>query len=91
MKVKKLPSWPDPMPEYDLLLYTSSNAGSLISDWPRAFGALGPMNNQLWRERLEGTTVTAVTVICDQWLLELQPNVVRWHPLKSGIDEEMES
>ncbi len=66
VKVKKLPSWPEPMPEYDLLLYTSSNAGSLISDWPRAFGALGPTNNQLWRERLEGTTVTAVTVICNQ-------------------------
>lgn len=90
-KVKKLPSWPDAMPEHHLLLYTNSNAGSLIFDWPRAFSTLGPMSDQLWRERLVGTTVTAVTVICDQWLLELRPSVVHWHPLKSGIDEDMVS
>ncbi len=83
-KVKKLPSWPEPMPEYELLLYTNSNAGSLIFDWPRAFSALGPLNDQLWRERLVGTTVTAVIVICDQWLLVLRPGTIASYPLEAG-------
>jgi hypothetical protein len=87
-KMKKLPSWPDPMPQYELLLYTNSNAGSLIFDWPRAFGEVGPLNDQLWGEQLRSTAVTAVSVICSQWLLRLQPDSVNWHPLRSGIEEE---
>ena len=73
-KVKKVLTWPDTLPEYVLLLYTNSNAGRLINDWPGVFSTLDLINDRLWTEQLLMAKVSAAAVICDQWLLMLEPN-----------------
>ena len=72
------------MPEYSLLLYTNSNAGRLIHDWPDLFSALDPMNERIWTELLVGSKIVEVAVICDQWLLVLKPGIVSSYMLEAG-------
>ena len=83
-KVTKVPTWPAPMPEYSLLLYTNSNAGRLIHDWPAVFIALEPMNERVWTELLVGSKIVEIAVICDQWLLMLKPGTMLTYRLEAG-------
>jgi hypothetical protein len=82
MKARSVRNYPDPVPEYVLLLYSNSNAASLIFDWQRAFPNVGPANERLWKSLTR--SVTSIAVICDQWLLVLKPRSVVSYPLVSG-------
>jgi hypothetical protein len=85
-KSRAINAYPNRVPEYALVLYTNSNAGMLIYEWPRVFGGLEPMNERVWKEVTPH--IKTIAVICDEWLLVLDPGSVFSYPLKSGVKEE---
>ncbi len=88
-KAQKIRSWSHTLQAYSLLLYTNSNAGSLIFNWQRAFSDFEAGNECLWKEILSGLPVDSVAVICDQWLLMLKLDSVLFYRLRSGTDDDI--
>ena len=74
-------NYPDPLPEYVLLLYSNSNAASQIHDamWPSVFSGCGPLNEQIWRQA--PPDLKSVAAICGPWLMVLKPDRVQTYPL----------
>ena len=86
-KSQDLDNYQDPLPEHVLLLYSNSNAASLIHDamWPSVFSGCNPMNEQLWKQA--PSRLKSIAVICGPWLMVLKPNRAQTYPLRSGLDE----
>jgi hypothetical protein len=85
-KSRAINAYPNRIPEYALVLYTNSNAGTLTYEWPRVFRGLGPMNERVWKH--VKPLIKSIAVICDEWLLMLEPGRVLSYPLRSGVEEE---
>ena len=87
-KSQDLDNYQDPLPEHVLLLYSNSNAASLIHDamWPSVFGGCNPMNEQLWKQA--PSRLKSIAIICGPWLMVLKPNRAQTYPLRSGLDEK---
>jgi len=86
-KSQNLDHYQDPLPEHVLLLYSNSNAASLIHDamWPSVFSGCNPMNEQLWK--LAPSRLKSIGIICGPWLVVLRSDRVQTYPLRSGLDE----
>jgi hypothetical protein len=83
-KSQNLDHYQDPLPEHVLLLYSNSNAASLIHDamWPSVFSGCNPMNEQLWK--LAPSRLKSIGIICGPWLVVLRSDRVQTYPLRSG-------
>ena len=78
-KSRKVRSYPNPLPEYSLLLYSNSNAQRLIFDWPKAFEELDSKFGQLWR--IIDPAIKSLAIICSRWLLLLEPGNAKHYAL----------
>lgn len=80
-KVDRMRTWDERCSEFILLLYATGNAQMLV-DFEDEFGALYPLNTQVWRAA-ERSRICAVEVICGEWLLSLRPREVAFRVLRS--------
>ena len=78
-KSRAVRSYPDALPEYSLLLYSTGNAAGSIRGWEDAFAGLDAVNQRLWKG--VHPSIESVAVIFRDALLITKPNSTQHYSL----------